>query len=258
MNGTIRKLTHTHESPIQYYLPIDKDKIHLNPHVGKKISLEYTGNIFCLECGNKTNKSFNQGYCFPCTQRLASCDMCILRPETCHYHQGTCREPQWGEENCFIPHTIYLANSSGLKVGITRTPVQRWIDQGAVQAIPILKVANRFESGKVEVFFKQFVADKTNWRKMLKNEVEILDLKAERDRMMENWDGSLDAEILDEDAYSFDYPVLEYPEKIKSLNFDKTPLVEGTLMGIKGQYLLFDTGVINIRKFAGYECKWSI
>ena len=48
------------------------------------------------------------------------------------------------------------------------------------------------------------------------------------------------------------YPVLEYPEKVRSHNLDKEPRLEGTLMGIKGQYLIFDTAVINMRKYAGY------
>ena len=49
------------------------------------------------------------------------------------------------------------------------------------------------------------------------------------------------------------FPVLQFPEKVKSLNFDKQPIVEGVLQGIKGQYLMFDTGVLNIRKFGGYH-----
>jgi hypothetical protein len=53
------------------------------------------------------------------------------------------------------------------------------------------------------------------------------------------------------------FPVLEFPEKVKSLNFDKQPTVEGVLQGIKGQYLILDTGVINIRKFTAYNVQFS-
>lgn len=66
-------------------------------------------------------------------------------------------------------------------------------------------------------------------------------------------------EIVDQniEVTSIRYPVLEFQEKIKSHNFDKNPIVDGTLMGIKGQYLMFDTGVINIRKFTSYEVRVS-
>ena len=51
------------------------------------------------------------------------------------------------------------------------------------------------------------------------------------------------------------YPVEQYPEKVKSHNLDKTPVIRGKLQGIKGQYLILDTGVINIRKYSGYELR---
>lgn len=160
---------------------------------------------------------------------------------------------------------IYLANASGLKVGITRgTQVPtRWLDQGAVQALPILEVETRQQSGFVEVLFKEEVSDRTNWRTMLKGETRMLDLPAERDRLLARLAGGLDnlrerfgeAAIrpLDAAPVSFDYPVLEFPAKIVSHNFDKQPEVAGTLLGLKGQYLILDSGVINLRKFTGYE-----
>lgn len=188
-----------------------------------------------------------------------------MKPETCHFFQGTCREPEWGETHCFQPHIVYLANSSGLKVGITRKTQMptRWMDQGAVQALPILEVDTRQQSGFVEMLFKEQVSDRTNWRAMLKGEVEALDLIAERDRLLETLDGGLNQlrdqhgndaiRELDETPYTFDYPVETFPRKVISHNFDKQPLVEGVLQGIKGQYLILDSGVINLRKFTGYE-----
>ena len=162
-----------------------------------------------------------------------------------------------------ISHYVYLANSSGLKVGITRhTQVPtRWIDQGAIQALPIYKVNTRLDSGRLETTIGAMVADKTNWRTMLKGEVEILDMKARRDELLDRLKVSLQTlsdqgvgmERLEADVVEINYPVLEYPTKISSFNFDKNPLVEGTLMGIKGQYLIFDTGVINLRKFTAYD-----
>ena len=179
---------------------------------------------------------------------------------------GTCREPAWGEANCMRPHVVYLANSSGVNIGITResqVPI-RWIDQGAAQALPVARVASRRLSGLMEVAFKEHVADRTDWRRMLKGEPESVDLAATRDTLLEQCGEALsdvtdehdsaDPEfIADAESLAFHYPVLEYPAKVASINLDKTPEIEGTLMGIKGQYLILDTGVINIRKYGGYE-----
>jgi hypothetical protein len=270
ISGTLRKMraelgTGNHPDEVNYFLPLGNDELPLNPYIGKYLKLEFLGNIICKNCGNKTKKSFSQGFCFPCMRRLAQCDMCILKPETCHFHKGTCREPEWGEKNCFVPHYVYLSNTSGLKVGITRhTQIPtRWIDQGATQATIMFEVENRLQSGLVETAFKALVADKTNWRTMLKENQPDVDLLARADELKANLqpDAShsiniFPTEAIDEqsnDIVSIRYPVLEFPKTIKSHNFDKNPVVEGTLMGIKGQYLMFDTGVINIRKFTSYE-----
>lgn len=257
------------ESPVQYQLPLDDKLVPLNPYIGKKIKLSYLGEIHCIECGRKASKSYNQGFCYPCFKSLAKCDMCIMKPETCHYAEGTCRQPEWGDEFCMQDHYVYLANSSGIKVGITRgTQIPtRWIDQGASEALPIYKVSNRLLSGKVEVAIKNHVSDRTDWRKMLKGEAEHVDLAAKRDELIklaekelkaiEKEFGESEIELLDEKQIRIDFPIEDYPEKIKSLNFDKTPEIEGLLLGIKGQYLILDTGVLNIRKFAGYNISFD-
>ena len=270
MLGHLRKMKTELVSPVKYQLPLTEKLIELNPLIGKTINIVHTGNIFCIHCGRKTKKSFNQGYCYPCFISLAQCDMCILKPEQCHYHLGTCREPEWGEAHCMQPHFVYLANSSGIKVGITRhTQIPtRWIDQGAVQALPIIKVQSRYISGLVEVAIARFVNDKTSWQRMLKNQVEAADLYAKRDELMricaddfsevKQRFGEQAMEFLsDQPIVEIDYPVEKYPLKVKSFNLDKVSELSGVLQGIKGQYLLLDTGVINIRKFAGYEVEWD-
>ncbi len=266
MRGTLRKMTTELHETVKYHLPLGEESIDLNPYIGKSIKLNFTGNITCVHCQRSIKKSFNQGFCYPCFISLAQCDMCIMKPETCHYEAGTCREPEWGEQFCFQPHYVYLANSSGVKVGITRhTQIPtRWIDQGAVQALPILKVKSRLISGLAEVAIAEHVSDKTSWQRMLKNLQEPVDLVAKRDELL-----ALCAEPLAEITAKFGadaieylqsesvidihYPVEQYPAKVKSFNFDKVAEVTGVLQGIKGQYLLLDTGVINIRKFTGYE-----
>jgi hypothetical protein len=270
MIGNILKMQTRLDTPVQYQLPIGEHLLSMNQHIGHTIKLSYQGEIHCIACGRKTSKSFAQGHCFPCFRSLASCDLCIMKPETCHYAEGTCREPEWGDSHCFIPHYVYLANSSGIKVGITRETQlpTRWIDQGAGQALPIFQVENRLQSGILEVVLKQHVSDRTDWRKMLKSDAQPLDLKSMRDELFNkcsteiasikseqgaNERGERAIQAIDAEVTDINYPVLKYPEKIKSLNFDKQPDIEGTLMGIKGQYLILDTGVLNIRKFSGYN-----
>ena len=162
--GNLRKMVVTHESPVKYELVVGSEKVLMNDYLGKSVLLKHTGEIHCVACGRKTSKSFSQGYCYPCMRSLARCDSCIIKPEQCHYDEGTCREPDWAEENCMQPHFVYLANSSGPKVGITRGSQipTRWIDQGAVAALPILKVSKRLIAGLTEVAIKQNVSDRTD------------------------------------------------------------------------------------------------
>jgi len=263
--GNLKKMKTELAETTHYKLVLGEQDIALDEFMGKDLRLTHTGNIFCSHCGKKTKKSFSQGFCFPCMRKLASCDMCIMKPETCHYAQGTCREPEWGQENCMIDHYVYLANTSGLKVGITRhTQIPtRWLDQGATQALPIFRAKTRHISGLIEVALAQHIADKTNWRAILKGNAEDIDLKAIAQELIPKIESELaeikqqqgaDAfELLNEDMVSIQYPVEQFPTKISSFNFDKDPQVAGTLRGIKGQYLIFDTGVINIRKFGSYE-----
>lgn len=263
--GTLSKMASQLGDVVNYHLPVGGQSLALNPLLGQVLKLTYTGRIFCDACGRKTAKSYAQGHCFPCMQKLARCDMCVLKPENCHYAKGTCREPEWGDTHCMIPHYVYLANTSGLKVGITRRSQvpARWIDQGATQALPIFTVATRHISGLVEIALAERLADKTNWRAMLKGDAVKIDLHAKAHSAIPHIEQRLaqirerfgDDAVRDTaaDLVEIHYPVIEYPVKIISHNFDKNPVVEGVLTGIKGQYLLFDTGVINIRKFTSYE-----
>ncbi|MBW0149170.1 DUF2797 domain-containing protein [Marinobacter arenosus] len=270
VTGRLRKMPAEAVAPVSYSIAVGDSRIPLNEFLGKRVRLDFDGVIRCIHCDRTTKKSFNQGYCYPCFRKLAACDTCIMSPEKCHYHLGTCREPEWGETHCMVEHVVYLANSSGLKVGITRgsqVPT-RWIDQGAVEAIPMVRVATRYIAGLVEVACKSHVADRTNWRAMLKGDVPELNLADERQRMLGLIAGDLAAlrethgqnaiQEVDEDGLGLSYPVDVWPEKIKTHNLDKTPEVEGVLEGIKGQYLILDTGVINIRKFTGYEVRFRV
>ncbi|WP_409278831.1 DUF2797 domain-containing protein [Pseudomonas defluvii] len=265
--GSISKMSARLESPlVQYAFRLGDSEVPVNPLLGTTVRLEYLGAIHCIHCGRKTKTSFSQGYCYPCMSKLAQCDVCIMAPEKCHYDQGTCREPAWGEQFCMTDHIVYLANSSGLKVGITRASQlpTRWLDQGASQALPIMRVATRQQSGLVEDLFRAHVPDRTNWRALLKGDAEAVDLVAVRDQLFERCAEGLQAlharfglqaiqPLSDAQTVDIRYPVEAYPSKIVSFNLDKNPVAEGTLLGIKGQYLIFDTGVINIRKYTAYQ-----
>ncbi len=257
------------QARVEYSLQLGDQNIDMNALIGKTIRLEHLGKINCSHCGRSTKKSYSQGYCYPCMQKLPQCDLCIMSPERCHYDAGTCRDASWGEEFCMQPHVVYLANSSALKVGITRINQMptRWLDQGALQAVPIMQVATRKLSGLVETALKGYVADKTNWRTMLKGETVELDLLAERDRLRAEAAAPLAAllAMVDDQDYtwlehsptSMQYPVEQYPTKIVSHNLDKEPVLEDQLLGIKGQYLIFASRVINIRKYSSYLVQLS-
>ncbi len=264
-SGGLQKMRVQQADTVDYFLRAGEQEVYLNDLLGHYLRLEFKQNIQCVYCGRKTKTSFNQGYCYPCFQSLAQCDRCIMSPELCHFAEGTCREPEWGETHCFQEHIVYLANSSSLKVGITRhtqLPV-RWIDQGAVAALPLFAVSSRKLAGLLEVMLKQWLADKTNWRKMLKHEFDEIDLQQERIRILslceqplrqlqEAHPGQINV-ISESDVQDFRYPSISWPKKISTFNLDKQPVAEGKLLAIKGQYLIFDSGCLNLRKFTAYD-----
>ncbi len=264
--GALNKMSVQLGAPVDYAFRLDEQRVPVNPLIGKTVRLQYLGAIHCTHCGRKTNKSFSQGYCYPCFKKLPQCDVCIVSPERCHHELGTCRDADWGQQFCMTDHVVYLANSSGVKVGITRATQlpTRWLDQGASQALPILRVATRQQSGLVEDLLRSQVADRTNWRALLKGDAEPIDLLEIREMLFDRCSEGLTAlqqrfglqavqPLADAEVVEMRYPVERYPTKIVSFDLDKTPVVEGTLMGIKGQYLIFDTGVINVRKYTAYQ-----
>lgn len=243
--------------PVRYFM--DKEKsICVNDWIGKTIKIKFEGKINCIVCGRSINKTFGQGFCYPCFRDAPEASECVLRPELCEGHLGKGRDVEWEKKHHVQPHIVYLAKSSAVKVGITRE-VQvpfRWIDQGASAALPIIKCPNRYEAGRVEVALKSLFTDKTSWQKMLKNDVNPdLDLiKAQKEALEHLGNDIGDCEVLDADVYQLNFPVDQYPLKVKSIKLDKIPEIEARLNGIKGQYLLLDENrVINIRNHSGYQ-----
>ena len=262
-HGTIIKMQTNLENPVQYSLPIGKDVVPMNQFIGKYIIFKWEGKIICIACGRNTNKSFAQGFCYPCFINAPETSECILRPQLCQAHEGIARGMEWAEKHCLQDHFVYLAISSGVKVGVTRSDQipTRWMDQGAWQAIKLAKTSNRYNAGLIEVELKQHISDRTQWQRMLKNQlVEGVNLIDKKNEMLAHLPEDLQVYASNNNAVTeIIYPVNEFPEKVKSLSFDKLNEIEGRLWGIKGQYLMFDNGsVLNIRKHNGYELTLEI
>lgn len=254
--GVLTKMQTELGNPIQYYLVFEDDFLNVNQLIGKTISIDFVG-YQCLNC-QKKKKIYRQGFCYDCFYSSASVGDWIMKPELSTAHLGIAdRDLDYEQKVQLQPHIVYLALSSEVKVGVTRkTQVPtRWIDQGANEALTIVEVPNRYLAGITEVALKEHFADKTNWRKMLTNTIEAADLIAERSKLQ-----ALIPEEVQEyfianknDLYQMDYPVLEYPAKVKSLSLEKTPSFQAKLTGIKGQYLIFEDGtVFNVRSSEGY------
>ena len=262
-NGTLLKMETKLANPVEYELSIGDELVYMNHFIGKYIAFKWLKEIYCVVCGKKTNKSFAQGFCYPCFLNAPETSECIFRPELCQAQDGIARDMDWAEAHCLQDHFVYLAISSGVKVGVTRSGQipTRWIDQGAWQAIKLAKTPNRYTAGLIEVALKTHISDRTNWQRMLKNQlIEGVDLTVAKREMIAHLPSELQNYISEEnDITEINYPVNEYPEKVKSLSFDKLEEITGRLWGVKGQYLIFDDGtVLNMRKHTGYMVELEV
>ncbi len=257
ITGQLQKMHVKLDNEIQYQLPMGEELVHMNELIGKEITFNYEHRIECLKCGRETVKSFNQGFCYPCFRDAPEAADWIIHPERSQAHLGIeDRDLEFEKQVQLKPHVVYLSLTSGIKVGVTRdTQVPtRWIDQGAVKAIKLAETPNRYLAGMIEVSLKNHMADKTNWRKMLMNVYPDVDLIEEKQKTKTLLDEEYHQYITKSDKIiELNYPVLNYPVKVKSIGFDKVPEYTGKLVGIKGQYLFFENGIVlNIRKHGGY------
>lgn len=253
--SVLRKMKTSLAEEVNYFLDMDTDIIHMNQLLNREIAI-YFVKYECLNC-HKAKKIFRQGFCYDCFQASAKVGDWIMKPElsTAHLDQED-RDLEYEKKVQLQPHIVYLANSSDVKVGVTRkTQVPtRWIDQGAHEAIEVVEVPNRYLAGITEVALKEHVADKTNWRTMLKNEIEdknLVDIKRQLREFIP--DEAQEYFIENNQEVEINFPVLNYPKKLKSLNLSKKDNYKGKLVGIKGQYLIFeDDTVFNVRNNEGF------
>ncbi|HZW62407.1 MAG TPA: DUF2797 domain-containing protein [Flavobacteriaceae bacterium] len=259
--GVLTKMDTEFAQPIQYYLVFDSDFLNVNQLLNKTVNIDFV-KYQCLNC--KLDKPiYRQGFCKSCFFEVPQAADWVMKPELSKAHLDIEeRDLAFEKQVQLQPHIVYLANSSNVKVGVTRKNQipTRWIDQGAHEAIEIVEVPNRYLAGITEVALKEHVSDKTNWRTMLKNEIKDEDLVQWRERLKPYIpDEAKDYFIETNTETNLQFPVIKYPEKLNSLNLQKTPHYRGILKGIKGQYLIFDDDtVFNVRGSEGYVVAISV
>ena len=254
LSGQILKMITQNGSPIQYYLNLSGDLVHMNELIGRNLTIERIG-YQCVECG-KNLPIYRMGFCKKCFFESPYASDTIIRPELSTAHLGIAeRDLEVEKEIQLQPHTVYLAYTGEVKVGVTRNTQipTRWIDQGATFALPIAQTNNRYEAGMIEVALKNHIPDKTSWRKMLQNDFEddldLLDFQKKIKEFIP--DDFLNFYSENNEVWRFDYPY-EKPEKINSFSLDKNPKFSEKLIGIKGQYLSFEGGnFMNVRSHEG-------
>lgn len=255
-SGYLKDILTEYGPVVQYTVTIGEAAVPLNHFIGQPLRLSHHGQKACVFCGRKVNKLFANGSCYPCFSNLPQNDLCILKPHECHY--DTCRNQAWGDANCMIPTYVYIAKSSDVKIGISRSIPKRWMDQGAVEAMPIALMPTRKMAGELEFFLSKHMPDKTDWRKMLKGEVSEASLSTVRERVLELMPEEFKAYVLEgQPITEIAYPMEAGIDKVTSHNLDKAP-AEGRLIGIKAKYIILDTGVLNLSKFAGYWVDLSV
>ena len=266
------KLAEDHVCQASYQLKLSSSIVNISDLVGSQITIDFEGLKACVRCGRSVKKTFPSGYCFPCFRSRPETDLCIVKPELCHYDNNTCRDSEWGRKHCMQEHSLYLSYTSDIKVGLTRSYrlLSRWIDQGASQAVELARVPTRLEAGLAEVHLKSHYKDKTQPKKML---------SADAQASAEEIGSELRSQVAINHLADYkgryqlcaETPIIRiiYPEatdvkkleasQIQLINFDKQPSITGVLTTIKGQYLIFDGGrCVSMRKHLGYQVKVAV
>ena len=260
-SGVLKKMTSIHDNPVRYIIDFDNDLIFLNQIIGKKIKIHKTG-CCCLSCFENL-QIFANGFCKKCFFESPIAGDWIMKPELSKAHLGIeDRDISYEKKVQLQNHIVYLSKTSGIKVGVTRSNNMstRWIDQGAIEAVELIEVPNRYLAGAAEVKLKEKFSDKTNWRKMLTSNFEEADIIKNKKIALDEL-GSEFEEFFktDSEVMKFNYQIDKSIDSVKSVSLKKSDDIEGKLIGIKGQYLIFeDSSVFNVRSNEGYVVDISI
>lgn len=266
-SGPLHGLRLRMAEPVRAGLVVGEDCVDINARIDRGLELRFSGAVYCTHCGARTTRSFARGFCFDCFSSLARCDLCVLSPDRCHRHLGTCREPLWGDRHCMRGHVVYLAHSSGLKVGITRSRrlPGRWLDQGAIHAVVVAWTGTRRIAGLLEQALAQEVNDRTDWRRMLQTDRPIdlpgaasalrSKLQAAASALTGTFGSGAVAIVRGPKEWRCSYPLRRLPYRPMALTaaVGKESRLGGVLAGAKGQYLVFDSGVLNVASHRGFE-----
>ena len=159
--GVLTKMQTEFTKPINYYLVFKNDFINLNQLLNKTLEFSFV-KYECLNC-HLDKPIYRQGFCKSCFFEIPQAADWIMKPELSKAHLGIEeRDLDYEKKVQLKPHIVYLANSSNVKVGVTRkgqVPT-RWIDQGAHEAIEIVEVPNRYLAGITEVALKIMLVTK--------------------------------------------------------------------------------------------------
>ena len=254
--GVIQKMKNIYLNPIKYFFNLGKNYLYMNSIIGKNIHIIF---LFyeCLNC-NKNTKIYRQGYCKKCFFSLPQTNENILKPElsTAHINIEK-RDLKWEKKFEIQPHIVYLSITGNLKIGVTRESniFNRWIDQGSSLSIKICRTPNRYLAGKIELFFKKKISDRTRYKSMLKNNIPKLNLLKIKYYIEKIIPKKYKKYFLFNEnyIYSFFYPFYKKFDKIKILKLNKLKEFKKQLVGIKGQYLIFENGyAINIMTHSGF------
>ena len=263
--GVLQKMRVAASSPVAYALVdarpgAEGDAQPLNPLIGRRLDLRFEGVYVCTACGRSPERVYDNGYCEDCVKTRADADICMMRPERCHFGDpdNPCRDESFGLERCFQPHYLYASLTSDVKVGITRRAnlPTRWIDQGAAAAVTLALLPSRKAVGEVEHALAETFKDRTHWMNMLRGSPDPAQL--------DDTVAQIDARLIELGApgvlppearlrMSFTYPLETRPGRLKTVQLWRTPRIESTLLGIKGQYLIFEDCVLNVRRHSGFH-----
>lgn len=245
------------------------ERFPVNALLGGTLHLRATGARSCTVCGTRVRKFYGQSYCYPCFRDAPEASPCIIRPELCRAHLGEGRDPAWEQANHAQEHVVYLAQTGvpvagakgGIKVGVTRSTQipTRWIDQGAVLAVPIACVPNRYLAGVLEVALKAEFADRTDYRALLKPLPPMPDAMADgRERALSVAPEELGPHMVaDAPLLDLRYPG-QLPPVVKAVSLEKVPELGGSLVAVRGQYLVWADGrALNVRGASGLHVEWE-